>query len=214
MHKKYIFWDWNGTLLDDVLVCVDCMNSMLRKRSMKEIDHDYYKTIFNFPVKGYYESLGFDFNIESFEELSIEFIAAYNSQIKNAGLHAPVLKVLQHFRNNHMKQIILSAMEQKMLENLLNEHNIRNYFTDVIGLSDIYANSKVKLAQKYIYENNINPDDVILIGDTLHDAEVAENLGIDLILVSNGHHGRERLSINGYRIIDSLEDILTESALQ
>jgi phosphoglycolate phosphatase len=208
MHKDIIFWDWNGTLLDDVLVCIDCMNGMLRKRRMQEIDQNFYKTIFNFPVRDYYERLGFDFSIDKFEDLSIEFISSYNSRVKDAALQSSALKALRFFEKQKKKQIIISAMEQQMLDKLLELHQIRHYFGDVVGLSDIYANGKVELAEKYISDNNINPERAIFIGDTLHDAEVAEALEIELILVSNGHHSKERLSINGYQIIDDLEEIL------
>lgn len=210
MHKDIIFWDWNGTLLNDVLVCIDCMNDMLRKRKMQEIDQNIYKTIFNFPVKDYYKKLGFDFNIDKFEDLSVEFISKYNSRVKDAGLQSSAIEALRFFEKQRKKQIIISAMEQQMLEKLLEIYQIRHYFSDVVGLSNIYANSKVELAEKYFSDNNINPGNAVLIGDTIHDAEVAEALGIELILVSNGHHNKERLSVNGYRIIDNLEEIFNK----
>jgi len=31
MKYKYIIWDWNGTLFDDVKISVDTMNIMLEK---------------------------------------------------------------------------------------------------------------------------------------------------------------------------------------
>ena len=32
-----------------------------------------------------------------------------------------------------------------------------------------------------------------MVGDTLHDVEVARALGIDIVLVDHGHHSREKL---------------------
>ncbi len=34
---------------------------------------------------------------------------------------------------------------------------------------------------------------VLLIGDTIHDFEIAEAIGIDYVLVAGGHNSRERL---------------------
>ena len=65
MHRKNIvFWDWNGTLLDDVDVCIEAMNRLLERRGMDLISIERYRDIFDFPVKNYYEKLGFDFDNE------------------------------------------------------------------------------------------------------------------------------------------------------
>ena len=51
MKYKYVIWDWNGTLFDDVEISVYTMNKMLEKTGYKNrIDLDLYKKIFTFPV--------------------------------------------------------------------------------------------------------------------------------------------------------------------
>ena len=62
MKYKYVIWDWNGTLFDDVEISVYTMNKMLEKTGYKNrIDLDLYKKIFTFPVSEYYQKAGFDF---------------------------------------------------------------------------------------------------------------------------------------------------------
>jgi phosphoglycolate phosphatase len=46
-----------------------------------------------------------------------------------------------------------------------------------------------------------------MIGDTLHDAEVAEQCGFGCILYSGGHVSKQRLETKGRRIIERLSDI-------
>lgn len=207
MLKPVIFWDWNGTLLDDVDVCVDSMNAMLQRRGMKKIDKQLYTEIFSFPVVNYYRTLGFDFTVLSFEDLSVEFIAEYNSRVHLAKLHESVNEILTVFRSQGMQQVIVSAMEQQMLERLLNNHQLLNYFDDILGLKDIFANGKAHLAHSYIDKNKLNPKHITLIGDTLHDAEVAEEIGSNLILFANGHHCHSRLAQNGHRLIFNLNEL-------
>lgn len=213
MQKDIIFWDWNGTMLNDVEVCVDSINQLLSSRQMRPVNTKIYKEVFTFPVRNYYQTLGFDFSTDSFEDLSEEFISTYNSKIKNAALHPEVIDVLNHFQALGKTQIVISAMEQNMLDNMLNEYKISHFFKDVIGLSDIYASSKVELAGKYIKRKKLDVSNAVFIGDTLHDAEVAEKNGVDIILVSNGHHSLERLSVNGYKIIDNLGVLLNSNSI-
>ena len=65
MKYKHIIWDWNGTLLDDRLFCIEIMNQVLQKRGMKAMSESWFLDNFCFPVKDYYIKLGFDFNKES-----------------------------------------------------------------------------------------------------------------------------------------------------
>lgn len=206
-QKQVIFWDWNGTLLDDIAICIDSMNAMLAKRGMQKINQARYKEIFNFPVIDYYRVLGFDFNKDSFENLSVEFIAEYNSRVHLADLHKSVKQTLEFFNKSNIVQVIVSAMEQSMLEDLLCRHQLTDYFHEVLGLNNIYANSKVHLAQSYIDRYNVNPQNITLIGDTIHDAEVAKEIGAKLILVSHGHHSHSRLSEHSEKVIQSLVEL-------
>lgn len=63
---KHVIWDWNGTLLDDVQIAINSMNSLLRKRELPTLNNKTYRNIFTFPVKEYYSKLGFDFKVDSF----------------------------------------------------------------------------------------------------------------------------------------------------
>jgi phosphoglycolate phosphatase len=46
-----------------------------------------------------------------------------------------------------------------------------------------------------------------MVGDTLHDAEVAEQCGFDCILFSGGHVSKQRLETKGKIIVDSLSEL-------
>lgn len=211
MNKKLIIWDWNGTLLNDVEACVSTMNIMLTKRSLKCLDQKVYKDIFTFPVKKYYEALAFDFNQESFEELSVEYIDLYKKQSLNSPLQKESIEILDFFKANNYQQIIVSASEQLALNKQVKDRGIFYYFSAIIGLDNIYAKSKLDNAINYINNTNVKFDRIILIGDTFHDYEVAEAIGAESILVQTGHQNLNRFNLNGkaHIVKDFLELIKT-----
>lgn len=52
MRPELILWDWNGTLLDDVTLCVDALNRLLARYGYPQrYDHDQYRAIFGFPYR-------------------------------------------------------------------------------------------------------------------------------------------------------------------
>ena len=77
---KHVIWDWNGTLINDAWLFVDVMNNILQKRNMHTITIKKYRDIFGFPIKNYYEKLGFNTKKESIEKLGLEFIKEYKKR--------------------------------------------------------------------------------------------------------------------------------------
>lgn len=205
---KHIVWDWNGTLLDDVGIVVDAMNSLLCKRDLPKLDSEKYKNIFTFPVKHYYEELGFDFTNESFEEVAKEYIDEIESDKYNYKLHDEAEKILNIINSKDIDQSILSACEENKLLNLVNQFGIDKYFVKVLGLNDHYAVSKVNRGIEFLSSTGLKPDEIILVGDTIHDYEVAQKLGCDCILISSGHQSHERLNNLGVKVITSINDII------
>jgi len=207
-RKKAIFWDWNGTLLNDTDICVSCMNQLLEKRQLSLLDKNRYREIFTFPVKDYYEKAGFDFKKESFEIPAMEFIRLYHEDLKEAELFPCVQEVLQTFKDQGFYQVILSAMEHDSLVISLKDKGVYGFFDRVTGIDDHYAHSKLEMGKKLINTLNFNPEEILFIGDSLHDLEVAGALGVECILVANGHQAKERLLAETPEVVDKLSDVL------
>ena len=204
---KHIIWDWNGTLINDVWLVVDIMNKMLKKRNLSGIDSKKYKDIFDFPVTKYYSKLGFDFSEESFEELTVEFIGEYYARFNECKLFDEVEEVLKKIKDRGISQSILSASKEDVLTEKIKYYGIDKYFCRIIGLENHYAESKIERGKKWIAELNLNPQEVLLIGDTIHDYDVSKHMGCDCLLIANGHHSYERLASLDANIIGTLKEI-------
>ena len=199
-----IIWDWNGTLLNDLDFCITTINTLLLKRKLKPVTHHSYKAAFSFPVIDYYKTIGFDFSKEDFETPAREFIDLYNSGVKNCRLHDSVTEVLSYFKERGTRQFVLSAMQEDMLSTTLKQQGIFNYFEGIAGLNDHYAVSKIERGKQLISAFGINKNNSTIIGDTNHDFEVAQQLGIDCILIADGHQSEERLKSTGAIVLPKL----------
>ena len=91
---QHIIWDWNGTLVDDAWIFVRLMNEELRNRQLPLINTQTYRKKFTFPVKKYYENLGFDFQKESFEGVGYNFIQKYKKIKHKPLLYSETIEVL------------------------------------------------------------------------------------------------------------------------
>jgi len=204
-----IIWDWNGTLLNDVELCIDVINELLVKRNHKLLNKDLYRKIFTFPVRDYYNKAGFDFSDEPFDKIAIEFIKSYHEKLKNARIFPEVINVLRSFKENGYRQYMLSAMEHESLVNSVKGKGIYAYFDGISGIHDHFAESKIIMAEKFVKELAIHKDRCCLIGDTVHDFEVANELGIRCLQVANGHQSYERLAATGCQVVTNLIETLS-----
>jgi len=207
-NYRHIIWDWNGTLINDVWLVVEIMNKMLNKRNLPGIDSNRYREIFDFPVTRYYLKLGFDFSLEPFEELTVEFISEYYERFNECKLFDKAEEVLKEISDMGIGQSILSASKEDVLTEKIGYYAIGKYFCRILGLDNHYAESKVDRGKKWIAELNLNPQDVLLIGDTTHDYIVSKHIGSDCLLIASGHYSYERLVKSGVDVVSSLKEII------
>jgi phosphoglycolate phosphatase len=206
--KKTIIWDFNGTLLNDMQVCIDCMNVLLKERGLPSVDLHRYREIFTFPVRDYYHSLGFDFRKEPFDIPAHQFIDLYRENLHSAPLHQGIADILGYFQNNGIQQVILSAMEQEFLEDTLNAKGILRFFDKVVGITNHLGDGKLEKARELVANLGGKAEEIFLIGDTFHDYEVANGSGIECILIANGHQSYERLKDFNCIVLQDMKSLI------
>lgn len=204
----HLIWDFNGTILDDVGLGVNSVNTMLEARGLSVIPSiERYREIFGFPIREYYRGLGFDFEAEDYEgELAPEWVALYSAGEKHCPLYDGVRETLAEVAARGVPQLIISAAQQGQLRSQLEARGILDRFEAVYGLGDFLAKSKESIVRAWRAEH---PDArPLFVGDTTHDAEVADAIGADCVLFCGGHQSATRLSVCGKPIITSIPELL------
>jgi len=207
MQIKHIIWDWNGTLFNDMWLCVDVINNLLQKRNHPILSEIQYRNIFGFPVKDYYERAGFDFTHESFEEVGTEFIVEYNKRKDECVLFDEVLQILKTIKNNGITQSVLSAREETSLKQELDYYKVSQFLNYSFGLNNHYAGSKVKLGKHLISRLKLPTYNILMIGDTVHDYETAMMMEVNCILIDKGHQTTEVLKKCKVPILNSIGEV-------
>ena len=207
---KHIFLDFNGTIINDVDLCLELLNKLLASQNKPSVDINKYKDIFTFPIKKYYEAAGIDFNIESFESLAVKFIEEYQPKSLLCGLYSCVIETLEYLKNKGVKLYILSASEKNNLIKQCKHYDIVKYFDEILGIDNIEAKGKTDIAIEFVNKNHIKYDEAIFVGDTLHDYEVSQAMNIGCRLVSCGHQSKEVLKAANVKIYDDIRGLMEE----
>lgn len=205
--KKYIVWDWNGTLLNDVDLCVDSINQLLIKEALPPLaDKEAYQKVFRFPIIDYYRDAGFDFNRRPFDELANDYMSYYQPRSLTCPLHNGVKETLEICSKLGYTQVLLSASQRDFLLEQLACYDIAPYFSEILGLDNIHAYSKAELAKSFAQKQKENTDSMLFLGDSVHDFEVARHANADCILIANGHEHKEKLVKTGCEVVDTIQD--------
>ena len=201
-ERPLLVWDFNGTLIDDVQACLDALNALLRPRGIAPLSREDYRRTFRFPVAEFYRGLGmaptdpFDW-----EALAESFHMRYLFS-KTIAPQPGAAEAIAAFRAAGIRQGILSALEQGLLEIQLRQFGFAEAMDFVCGSRNYDGASKEAAARALALR-----DPVVLVGDTLHDAEVAHSLGWDCILCAAGHQTEERLRTAGVPVIPTLHTL-------
>ena len=129
---KYLFLDFNGTVLDDVDLCLNLLNEMLVDKGHKPLNLEEYKKVFTFPIIEYYKKAGFDFKTYTFEELADVFIVEYSRRNKTEAFIFKDFKYLIDSLKNMRYKIVLCSASKKVLliEDVTQIKQIINLFSD------------------------------------------------------------------------------------
>jgi len=206
MKYKHIVWDWNGTLLDDMWLSVDAINYVLKSRGMPLVSNKDYRKVFCFPVIEYYKKLGFDFTKEQFPIPG--FLEYYKKRFEDCHLHKNADIVIKKINQLGLTQSILSAGKQNKLITWVKYHNIDHFFSQLIGIDNDRADGKTESGINWLNNSSHKPENILLVGDTIHDSEVAKAMGVKCVLIDIGHVSSDRLKTTGAAVLTSLRSVL------
>ena len=181
-----ILWDFNGTILDDVKESLQVMNTVLHDYAMPPIqDLDHYYTFFRFPLRAYYAALGFEGAL--YDGPANLWWKRYIAIQDSIPLRKGMEETLRTIQDMGLRQTIISSHKHDELLETLTKRNMTEYFHAIIGTDDIHAKSKIELAKQYMQKHAISPKETLMVGDTMHDVEVANALGCPVVIFSGGH---------------------------
>ena len=200
-----IIWDWNGTLLDDVDAAVGALNRMLALRGVAPTTRAFYRAHFGFPVRPFYAALGVDLAREDWDAICVDF-HRFIEEEPGQRLRPDAAATLGRASALGFRQFILSALREDLLRRGVAAAGVAGSFEEIFGVDNLDGATKVSRGLELMarLRETGGMDRCFFVGDTLHDAEVAAELGAECVLVGCGHQEAGRLASAGVPVADSL----------
>jgi phosphoglycolate phosphatase-like HAD superfamily hydrolase len=206
----HIVWDWNGTLFHDLDAVVGATNEIFRPYGIGPFDADRFREVYTRPIWVLYERmLGRTLRDGEWEELDQGFHDHYHRLMLACRLADGALSSLRAWEETGRTQSLLSMWGHDRLVPKVGEFGIARHFTRVDGLrATAPGGPKAEHMVAHLLALGVDPETVVVIGDSVDDALAAQHVGARAVLYSGGMTLRVELERVGVPVVDSLEDAL------
>jgi phosphoglycolate phosphatase-like HAD superfamily hydrolase len=207
-------WDWNGTILDDNEAVVTAVNHVCTAFGRDAIDLEQWRSIYRRPLLDCYQDLlGRDLSTEDWAAIDRLYHSAYRELLPTTRLTPGIPDELFRWRESGGSQSLLSMWFHHELVPLVTEHGLAELFTRIDGLLvDVGGHGKSEHLVEHLTAQELDPADVLLIGDVVDDADAAAAAGTRCVLVTTGVMNRSALEASGVPVVDSIAEALSRYA--
>lgn len=203
MNTECVLWDWNGTLVDDVRIALASVNDMLTLHKLPNISLEDYHRFMDTDIRGFYTHI-FDLDVVSYDTICQLFGEGYDRRLTDLGLMPHAIETVGALRRMGVRQAIVSMTHIDKLRRDSDAFGISPYMCELIGASDILVSSKAARAGELLERLCLDAGHTVVVGDMLHDLELAQALGARCVLIPNGHQSREMLEDSGAEVLDDI----------
>ncbi|AEB47440.1 HAD family hydrolase [Micromonospora maris] len=206
--KPHLVWDWNGTLLDDLSLVVACTNAVFTREGGPTVTAEEHRVRFRRPIADYYaEVLGRAVDDEAFGRLDRIFHDAYRLGLTSCELAHDAVDAMAAWPGS---QSLLSMWFHDELVPAIQTYGLTGRFARVDGLrASVGGDRKAESLVRHLAELGVDGRSVVLIGDSLDDADAARAVGGRAVLYAGGFTDRARLMASGHPVADTLTEAVT-----
>ena len=124
MRYTHVFWDFNGTVIDDVGNALACVNDMLARHGRAPITLADYYTYIETPIIGFYRHILPPEELD-FDEIAREFHDDYLRHLDETRLADGAYDLLHRLHREGVRQHIITATHVEEAEELTDEAETR-----------------------------------------------------------------------------------------
>ncbi|GAB7041860.1 MULTISPECIES: HAD family hydrolase [Catenuloplanes] len=203
--RTHLVWDWNGTLLNDLHLVVAATNAAFASVAGPAVTPDEHRRHFRRPIAEYYaQVLGRAVDADEFGVLDGIFHDAYRDGLTSVALAADAADAMREWGPD---QSLLSMWFHSELVPAIERYGLAAHFRRVDGLPGaVGGDLKAGYLARHLAELGVAGTDVVLIGDSLDDADAAHSVGGAVVLYTGGFTDPDRLRASGLPVADSLAE--------
>ncbi|NMH89362.1 HAD family hydrolase [Flavivirga algicola] len=194
MKYRTLILDFDGTLADTKESIIQTMGFVANRLNIKDFDENLIESLIGLPLKTTFEK-AFLLDDTLIQEAILIYRKYYNEiAIDTISLFENVKDTLFDFHQKGMNLTVASSKGKTALIKILKKQNIYDLFSFVGGEEDA-KNKKPSpdIVNLIIDKHNYQPNECLVVGDTIFDIEMGQRANVDTCGVTYGNNTREKL---------------------
>lgn len=189
-----IIFDWDGTLIDSIDWIARCLQNAANETRHSIPDYQASKDVIGLSIERAIEALYPDANANEVLDLVNRYETAYFSKkISCDDLFSGVYEMLKTLQKEGFKLAIATGKTREGLDEALSATNTVDLFCITRCTDETKSKPHPLMLHEIMQYTKISPERTLMVGDSIHDLQMALNAGIAAIGISSGAHDLEQL---------------------
>ncbi|MBF7072920.1 HAD-IA family hydrolase [Glaciecola sp. MH2013] len=205
---KYIIFDWDGTVMDSAAKIVACMQraailSGLPKPSKKEVEN-----IIGISLKPAIQIL---FSIDSIkaDEVTTHYKETFLNEDTTACPLFPHAESTLLALQQKARLAVATGKARRGLDRAFSLTNTKHFFELSRCADEAESKPSSDMLLQILAQWQVSAEEVLMVGDTTYDMQMAENIGMPRVAVSYGVHDAQDLQKHSpLKLIDCFSELL------
>jgi phosphoglycolate phosphatase len=183
-----IAFDWDGTLYDSTQIIVRCIQEAVVDVGGARPSDSQAAWVIGLALTQALAHAAPDVPKEKYPELGVRYRHHYMKHHDDLVLFAGVLPMLDALRARGHKLAVATGKSRVGLDQALSTVDLRNRFDASRTADETAGKPNPRMLRELMSELDVTAERTLMIGDTTHDLQLAQNAGCASVAVSYGAH--------------------------
>lgn len=193
MRYRLIVFDWDGTLVDSASAIVECIQQAARELGLRVPARERASHVIGLGLQDSLRLAVPDLP----EARTMDFVASYRREFlaREDRMQAfpGIAALLESLRQRGHVLAVATGKSRRGLERALDGCALRPFFRATRCADETDPKPHPAMLRELMHELAAHPGQVLMIGDTTHDLQMAASAGVDAVAVCYGAHAESDL---------------------
>ena len=210
MAKRYelIVFDWDGTVMDSTAVIATSIQSACRDLGLPVPSDENARHVIGMGLAQALQHAVPDAPEHMYEPLADRYRHYFLAQDQSIPLFSGAQETIAELHEAGHALAVATGKSRKGLDRVMDSSGLRRYFLASRTADETFSKPHPAMLLELMEELGMQPEQVLMVGDTTHDLQMAINAGVDAVGVTHGAHPEDQLrALNPRALLDDFHQL-------
>jgi phosphoglycolate phosphatase len=193
MRHQLVIFDWDGTLMDSTRLIASCLQCACRDLGLNVPEFADAKYVIGLGLTETVRYVAPSLDETRARQLVERYRHHFLAREHEAQLYTGVAEMLSDLHARGIRMAVATGKARRGLERALDTSGLRQWFETTRCADEGFAKPHPDMLHVILDCTGVEPRDALMVGDTIHDLDLAANAGVEAVAVTYGAHDENLL---------------------